>query len=155
MKVLIYIIIAVVLLVAAAAVYVRVAAIDPTGLHVNPNDVVPPSSPNYALLTGTTGSYIDVPPSEVATRLAALAEANNAQLLEGSPDDGLVTYIVRSRIMGFPDVVSIALTPEGAGTQVDLFSRSIYGYSDLGVNTARAQDWLQTMRGATVFSDGD
>jgi len=155
MKVLFYIILLLIGLTVGGSVFVRLAPLDAQALHVNPTEVTPPANPNYALLAGTTGSYIGVSPDEVAGRLVALAEALGATLLAGAPEDGLATYVVRTRLMGFPDIVSVSLTAEGAGTQVDLFSRSVYGYSDMGVNTARAQDWMQSLRGATVFSDGD
>ncbi|WP_224814495.1 DUF1499 domain-containing protein [Hasllibacter sp. MH4015] len=155
MRIVLYILIALVLLAVAAAIYVRVAPLDVEALHVDPSTATPPSSPNYALMAGTGGSYIDADPVEVASRLHAAAEADDATVLAGSHLEGHVTYVVRSRLMGFPDVISVRFSPEGEGTQVDIFSRSIYGYSDMGVNTARAQRWMQAARGATVFNDGD
>jgi hypothetical protein len=35
-----------------------------------------------------------------------------------------VTYVVRSRIMGYPDAISIRLHEDGDVTRVDIFSRS-------------------------------
>jgi uncharacterized protein (DUF1499 family) len=57
-----------------------------------------------------------------------------------------MTYVVRSRIMGFPDAVSIRLVPLADGTRVEVFSRSRYGYSDMGVNAARVARWIADAR---------
>ncbi len=145
MRILIYILIALVALVVAAAIYVRLAPIDAAEWHVDPTGMTAPSTPNFALLTGTTGSYLNAPPAEAGARLQAVAEANGAEVLAGSAEEGHVTYVVRSRVMGFPDFVSVRLLPEGAGTQINIFSRSRYGMSDLGVNTTRVQHWLRAI----------
>ena len=51
--------------------------------------------------------------------------------------------------MGFPDAISIRLMPEGAGTKLEIFSRSRYGYSDLGVNAARVAAWIAALETQT------
>ncbi|MEL6267324.1 MAG: DUF1499 domain-containing protein, partial [Pseudomonadota bacterium] len=60
------------------------------------------------------------------------------EVVAGSAAEGFVTYVQTSRIVGFPDYVS-ARTVEGG---IAVWSRSRYGYSDLGVNRARVEDWL-------------
>lgn len=155
MRILLGLLVLIVVAVAAVAIYFRAAPLDAAALHVDPAQVTPPASPNYALMVGTTGHFIQAGVDEVATRVAAVADADGAQVLAGSPEDGHVTYVVRSRIMGFPDVVSLRWVAQDGGTQLDIFARAIYGTSDLGVNTRRAQAWSQSARGATVFSDGD
>ncbi|MEJ6388242.1 DUF1499 domain-containing protein [Gymnodinialimonas ulvae] len=141
--------------VVAGAIYFRAAPLDPAALHVDPAEVTPPATPNFALMVGSAGHFIQAEPEVVATRIAAVADADGAELLAGSVAEGHVTYVVRSRIMGFPDVVSLRWVGQDGGTQLDIFARALYGTSDLGVNTRRAQAWSQAARGATVFSDGD
>ncbi|MEX3015753.1 DUF1499 domain-containing protein [Gymnodinialimonas hymeniacidonis] len=155
MRILLYILIAIVVLAVAAAVYFRFAPLDAEALHVDPAEVTPPTNPNFALMVGTSGHFIQATPEEIATRIAAVAEADGATLLSGSPEDGHVTYVVRSRMMGFPDIMSLRWQSQDNGTQLEIFARSVYGYSDMGVNTRRAHRWSQAARGATVFSDGD
>ncbi len=155
MRILLVLIALVVVAVVAAAVYFRSAPLDAAALHVDPAEVTPPASPNFALMVGSTGHFIQASPEDVATRIAAAAAADGAQVLAGSTEQGHVTYVVRSRLMGFPDVLSLRWTAQDGGTQLDIFARAIYGTSDLGVNTRRAQAWSQAARGATVFSDGD
>ncbi len=155
MRILLYIVIAIVVLAVAAAAYFRLAPLDAEALHVDPAEVSPPASPNHALMVGTSGHFIQATPEEIATRIAAVAAADGATRLAGSPEEGHATYVVRSRVMGFPDIISLRWQAQDGGTQLDIFSRSVYGYSDLGVNTRRAHRWSQAARGATVFSDGD
>jgi uncharacterized protein (DUF1499 family) len=83
------------------------------------------------------------PPAEVADRLsrAALAEPRT-ELIAGRVAEGRMTFVQRSRLMGFPDAVSVKVAPEGAGSRLTIWSRSRYGHSDLGVNRARVERWL-------------
>ena len=52
-------------------------------------------------------------------------------------------FVVRSALFGFPDLVSIKFLDVKAGKSTfALYSRSVYGRSDLGVNRARTLAWL-------------
>lgn len=150
MRILIYILAALIVAVIAAAVYVRVAPVAVDDWHVDPEATSPPQTPNFVLFAGSQAVPVDAPTLAVAGRVQAVAEAEGAQVLAGSAAEGFVTYVVRSRIMGYPDFVTIRLEPgEDGGTQVNIFSRSRYGRSDLGVNAARVQRWLTAARDET------
>jgi uncharacterized protein (DUF1499 family) len=82
----------------------------------------------------------------VAARIDGIATEEGAQLIGGSPAEGHMTYVARSRIMGFPDAISIRLVPVGEGTRMEIFSRSRFGYSDMGVNAARVERWIAAAR---------
>lgn len=150
MRILIYIVLSLVVLTIAAAIYVRMAPVDAAQWHVDPEEVTPPASRNFALLAGAEAIAIDAPAFAVAGRLQAVAEAEGAQVIAGNLGEGHVTYVVRSRIMGYPDFVSLRLVPEDDTTRLHIFSRSRYGESDLGVNTARVQRWLTAARGEAL-----
>jgi len=55
-------------------------------------------------------------------------------------------WVVRSAVFNFPDLVTAQILPArlGAATLV-LYSRSVYGYSDLGVNRRRVTAWLAAL----------
>ncbi|WP_067926990.1 MULTISPECIES: DUF1499 domain-containing protein [unclassified Sulfitobacter] len=55
------------------------------------------------------------------------------RVLSGSPEAGRVTYVTRSRVMGFPDYTTLERRPDG----VALYGRLRFGRSDFGVNAAR------------------
>lgn len=136
-------------LVIFAAVGMRVVPMDAVRFHTRPALAVPPSSPNFALLRGADAVIVQAPPADVAARVVQKARADRATLLAGGPEAGFVTYVYRSRLMGFPDSFSLTLDPtDEGGTRVEIFSRSRFGYSDLGVNAARVADWVDALQAA-------
>ncbi|MGC8469729.1 MAG: DUF1499 domain-containing protein [Acetobacteraceae bacterium] len=55
-------------------------------------------------------------------------------------------WVVRSAAFNFPDLVTAAVTPAGPGhARLILWSRSVYGRSDFGVNRARLRTWLAAL----------
>lgn len=61
--------------------------------------------------------------------------------LAGSVEEGRVTYITRSKWMGFPDYTTVQLV-DG---DIELYARLRFGRSDLGVNKARVDGWLEKL----------
>jgi len=59
------------------------------------------------------------------------------------PSARQVHYVVRSAVFNFPDLVTAQVDPAPAdGERLVLWSRSVYGHGDLGVNRARVAAWL-------------
>jgi uncharacterized protein (DUF1499 family) len=57
------------------------------------------------------------------------------------------TYIDRSALFRFPDIVTVEFVTLGAGkSSLAIDSRSRYGRGDMGVNRRRVVDWLATLR---------
>ena len=55
-------------------------------------------------------------------------------------------YVARSALIGFPDLVTVQVLDLGAGgSGLVLWSRSVYGHSDLGVNRKRLKAWLAAL----------
>jgi len=133
----------------AVAVWVRLAPSDAPRWHVDPLTVTARGARNSFLLRDGEGAdgpalRLNLPPAEVATRLAATAGATpRTRLLAGQGD--FVTYVTRSALWGFPDYTSIRISPDGAGSSVAVFARARFGDSDLGVNRARVEDWLRQL----------
>jgi len=121
------------------AAWVRLAPSDPARWHVDPATTPDPATPNFARLD----RLIPAPPDVVATRLDAIARAEGAVRLAG--DDSHATWLSRTRLMGYPDFVSLRLTPAEGGTRVVALSRSRFGHSDLGVNAARLARWARAL----------
>ena len=110
--------------------------------HVDPAEVTPRASRSYHLLRGADAPRLSGTPQEVASRLDRVARTERAVPIAGDPDSGHVTYVVRSRLFGFPDAVSVRFFPEGDLTRVEIFSRSGIGDYDWGVNAARVARWI-------------
>ena len=60
------------------------------------------------------------------------------RVLAGSVAEGMVTYVTRSRVFGFPDYTTVRQD----GEMLEIFARLRFGRSDLGVNAARVDGWL-------------
>jgi len=56
-------------------------------------------------------------------------------------------YVVRSEILNFPDLVTVQVNPAGADhATIVIWSRSVYGRSDFGVNRERTKAWLAALQ---------
>jgi len=62
-------------------------------------------------------------------------------------DTGLYDdFVVRSFLFRFPDLISAQFTDEKGGkSTLAVYSRSVYGHSDLGVNRARTMGWIKEL----------
>ncbi len=135
----------------ALAAWVRLAPSDPARWHVDPQLVSRPSSPNFHLLRMGDGDAMapvfDRAPGALARALHEVATADGATLLAGRVEDGHMTYVARSRIMGFPDYISVRVSPAEGGAILSAFARARFGYSDMGVNRERLDRWVTALRG--------
>lgn len=137
----------------ALLLYIRLSPMSAERWHVDPLVAERPTTPNAYLLRDDGGDapalILQASPARVAESLEQiLANTPRVTRLAGSASQGWVTYVQRSRIMGYPDAISIRLTPVGDGTRVDIFSRSRFGYGDGGVNAARVTRWMTRLEAA-------
>ena len=81
-----------------------------------------------------------------AWRELAAAQPRVTLLVESA--DGLqLDYLQRSARVRFPDIITvrfIALSP--SQSTLAIYSRSLYGKSDFGVNRRRIESWLELLR---------
>ncbi|WP_339644204.1 DUF1499 domain-containing protein [Jannaschia helgolandensis] len=136
-------------LTALGLTYVRIAPTDPAVWHVDPTKAIRSGKPNdYLVADGGDRPAIvsDVPPADLLSRIDAVAMAEvGVTRLAGSPDEGLITYVQRSRVIGFPDAISVSARPDGMDSRLSIWSRSRYGQYDFGVNRARVERWLAAL----------
>jgi uncharacterized protein (DUF1499 family) len=85
-----------------------------------------------------------VPPERLRAIVAEVASEEPGTEAVVS-DDGLQDrYVVRTRLMRFPDTVNVWIVDRGEGrSTLALYSRSQIGVSDFGVNRARVESWLR------------
>lgn len=72
------------------------------------------------------------------------SHAPRTSVLAGGPDDGMVTYITRTQVLGFPDYTTAAQD----GDLLKVYARLRFGRSDLGANRERINTWLAEMEEA-------
>ncbi|MDF1726654.1 MAG: DUF1499 domain-containing protein [Sulfitobacter sp.] len=98
------------------------------------------------------GSYIwreavDGSGRERLAQIDRVAQSDlNTTVLAGSVEEGQITYVARSKWMGFPDYVTVTLK-EGSPQVLEIYSRLRFGSSDMGVNAARVKRWLAATQG--------
>lgn len=138
--------------VGAGLAWIRLAPSDPTRWHVDPLAAPPPGAGGVVLRPGSPDGAAPVWPVPATELLAAFdrhvrAVTPRLRVLAGSVREGRITYVVRSRLFGFPDYVTVAALPLGPGeSTLAILSRLRFGRSDLGVNRARVQGWLRGFR---------
>jgi uncharacterized protein (DUF1499 family) len=128
----------------------------PTPQPMDVVHIVRPASPNTALAAPPgwrPEPDIVTPPYPIpAERLFALvrevAEGQNRTFLAAAyPGQLQVHYVVRSALLNFPDLVTVQVMQERPGSSdLIIYSRSVYGRSDLGVNRARVAAWLAALQ---------
>ncbi|MGE0419824.1 MAG: DUF1499 domain-containing protein [Acetobacteraceae bacterium] len=128
----------------------------PTPQPMDMAAIVRPSSPNTALAAPAgfkpTPDIVTQPyhvaPLRLFAAIRAVAQAQPRVFVAAVyPDRLQVHYVVRSAVFNFPDLVTVAIDPVGDDTAtLTIYSRSVYGHSDLGVNRARIETWLQALQ---------
>ncbi len=83
--------------------------------------------------------------AEMAAFDEIIRDTPRTRAIAGSVEEGMITYITRSRWWRFPDFTTlernVALI-EGGPRVISIFSRAQFGTSDLGVNEGRLREWL-------------
>ena len=104
----------------------------PAGFKPQPDIVTRPFTKPAATL------YADV---------LAMAERQPRTFLVTRYDDRLQAHFVaRSAVLGFPDLIAIQVLDDRAGhSHLVLWSRSVYGRLDFGVNRRRLEAWLAAL----------
>ena len=113
--------------------------------------MVLPPSPNTCLAApaGThPGAHVTVPPLPVDAATAwgvlrGLGESfPRTTLIQAWPERRQAQWVERSALVNYPDIIAAELVPLPEGAGLFLYSRSLLGWSDLGVNRRRVDRWL-------------
>lgn len=135
-----WVLIAFVLALAGGVAYVRFAPSDPARWHTDP------ALGADGLNASVARVAVPMPPAEALAALDRVAmAAPRTTRLAGSPEEGRITYVTRSRLWGFPDYTTVGAVASGAGAGLIVFGRSRFGQSDLGVNGQRIAGWLAAL----------
>ncbi|WP_425082930.1 DUF1499 domain-containing protein [Ruegeria profundi] len=122
-------------LVIALGAYIRLAPSDPADWHIAPQAETNQDLQGAVLRVFGTGP-------EGLARLDAIARnAPRTTVLAGSVGEGRITYITRTRIIGFPDYTTV----QQDGDVLRIHGRLRFGRKDFGVNKARVDGWLAQM----------
>ena len=137
MKYVTYIIIFALLLSVGLAVYVRVAPTDAANWHV------PVTADTSRDMTGGAIRVLSADETVLQRVDAAARALPRTRVLAGSVEDGRITYVTRSRVIGFPDYTTV----EYSNGLLRMHARLRFGRSDFGVNAERLQRLLAAAEG--------
>ena len=87
-----------------------------------------------------------VPPAQAFARARAAARARGWEIVGSDESGGRIEAVATTLWFGFKDDVVVRVAPSGAGSRIDVRSRSRVGRSDLGSNARRIQDFLTSVR---------
>ncbi len=91
---------------------------------------------------GWSGRVVHAKPGLLSDLHQQMLALPRTELLAGSVGEGRLTYITRSKWIGFPDYTTV----EQDGDQIKLYGRLRFGKSDLGVNGKRLDGLLEAAR---------
>ena len=113
----------------------------------------PAAYPGAAAATLQRAAYPDivpvvlpVPPAEAFKRVDRAAMAMDWDIVARAPADGRLEAIDTSRWFGLRDDIVVRIRAEGAGSRVDIRSKSRVGESDLGVNARRIRAFVERLK---------
>ena len=117
--------------------------------HATPNDalVCPAAHCPNAKADEEPKTY-PVAPSELLARLkrAALAEPHTNELSCEPRCDRTARFVQYTKLMRYPDTIDIEVIAMGEGqSTLAIYSRSLVGRKDFGVNRARLKRWLAAL----------
>ncbi|MFQ1699937.1 DUF1499 domain-containing protein [Loktanella agnita] len=130
----------IILLLIGTIAYVRLAPSPAERWHVSPTPAGPGDYPEAGGFRAVR--RITAPRDEVMAAVEQIAKATpRTHLLAGRAAAGMMTFLTRSRIMGFPDYTTIAIVDD----TLIIYGRLRFGWSDVGVNRARVESWLDAL----------
>ena len=132
--------------------YIRFAKPNESIWHVDPELVSQNDLRNSFLNNSKSSNYIyyDLPVKELYFRLSEISSADDCKRVFGEVDEGVITFVCRSKFFGFPDYISVSFKKYSTGeSSLSVFSRSRFVVYDFGKNKKRVTKWLQLLEANT------
>ncbi|MEM0976651.1 MAG: DUF1499 domain-containing protein [Pseudomonadota bacterium] len=134
-----------------AGAWVRFAPSHPETWHVDPDTVQKTAKPNQYLVSDSSDA--DEPPVVLPVssdtlweKITEITSADSSiQRLSSSADRNLVTYIVRTPLMKYPDFLSLKVIERDGQAVLSIYSRSRFGYRDFGKNAERVRAFIDML----------
>ena len=86
-----------------------------------------------------------LPPAQAFARARDALRAMDLEIVAADEKAGRIEAEATTRWFGFKDDVVVRITPAGAGSRIDVRSKSRVGRSDVGTNAKRIQEFLTRM----------
>lgn len=125
----------------------RLIPVDPEPYHEDPAE--PDHQRSEVRLIGRDAPRFS---ADADTVLATFANIARSELgvypVAGSVDEGMMTFVARSRVFGFRDYITVKATDESGGAKLAIFARPRFNLYDWGVNAKRLDRWLSKLERA-------
>jgi uncharacterized protein (DUF1499 family) len=89
---------------------------------------------------------LPVPPAEAFKRVDKAAMVMDWEIVARAPDEGRLEAVATSEWFGFRDDIVVRIRPDGAGSRIDIRSKSRVGESDLGANARRIRAFIARLK---------
>lgn len=127
-----------VLIVLSAMLYVRLTPQDIAELHMRLE---------FSMDETQTGRVKRRIEGDIKGLHKVISQESQTRIAAGDPKEGHVTYVTRSLFWGFPDYTTV----QREGGDLLIHARSVFGRSDLGVNAARVDRWINALTSNVVI----
>ncbi len=123
--------------------YIRLAPSDVTRWHIaldpRPLGMATLSQDRVTAMEGA--AYTDIARSpDIFAQLKSIAAATPRTSVLSEQSDH-ITFVTRSKWLGFPDYTTAQMTPAG----LTIYARLRFGRTDMGVNAARLTEWRKLL----------
>jgi uncharacterized protein (DUF1499 family) len=128
----------------------------PTPSLMDITHIIRPGSPNTALAAPagfTPPPDVVTPPYNISADglFAAVQDvaAGQPRTYQAAlfPDPRQAHYVARTALLNFPDLIMVQVRTDGQDrSTLIMYSRSVYGRSDFGVNRKRVETWLAALQ---------
>lgn len=126
----------IVILLGAFAIYVRIAPTESARWHV------PVTVTENKDLVGGVFRVIPAQNDTLQMFDEIALQSPRTTRVAGTAEDGHVTYVSRTRWLGFPDFTTAQVVDD----QLRIHARLRFGKADLGVNKTRVDGWLASLK---------
>ncbi len=100
-------------------------------------------------LIGPDAPRFEADADVVLTELSRIARRDwRVGLVQGSVDEGMMTFVARSTVFGFRDFITVKATDEAGGSKLAIHARPRFNVYDWGVNQKRLDRWLSKLEEA-------
>lgn len=130
----------VILAVVAGLAWIRLAPTNPEDWHVDPM-----VSANQDLIDGVRRRVPDAGAAQFEDLEHIILKTPRTDVAAGAAQTLHVTYVTRSKWMGFPDYTTVKVVDD----HIEIWGRQRFGKADLGVNKARVEGWLAELNQTT------
>lgn len=125
-------------------------------LHERPNQfLVCPEGLCTAATPHMPSPIFDISAEDLHNHLQKLAlSQSDVELARKDETAFKYDFIQRTKIMRYPDIVTVqTLAIDENSSTLAIYSRSVFGHSDFGVNEKRVKHWLQELEQAIKRND--